>query len=433
MRLNSRELAIYRTGRILLWGIFVIAAVTAFSHFFFPDQQATYDFAKGQIKKELPGQEIVKRDLERESRIMKDATETFDIETNGNYTSIEVRADLEEGALSDMSDIRIRKGFKATFVEIGDEASFPPGSLLRSGGDFFFVLPDSTLSHFDSASTVEYLGWSEDSFIALAQEEIDLYPISSDSWTVNDGYPEGALVTIEENFYAFRNGALSPFVSESAFLSRYPREFSAKGNMEVLGSIPQGDEMIGFSNSTLLSFDSAVYILDGATAHPIADVPTFESFGLDWDDVIPANSEELGMYRKGRQFTILDTHPEGSVFRDKTTNEIYILDEKTLRPVKSSALKSFLARRSAVVADIGATDEPLCAHSEISSEKKGGVACVLNVSSLADVPGNTYRLTVTPINDIRIATFTMRLTQDISWSNLRTLLANLKAQVIDRF
>lgn len=89
---------------------------------------------------------------------------------------------------------------------------------------------------------------------------------------------------------------------------------------------PEGNTIDSFEKTTvepieLFSSNESVFLASQEKIWPIADVPTFESMGFIWNDVVPASSEEISFYEKQKLLTLKTPHPDGTIFSEKESGE----------------------------------------------------------------------------------------------------------------
>ena len=150
-------------------------------------------------------------------------------------------------------------------------------------------------------------------------------------------YPEGdainkiempELFKINNDYYQLKDKVLYKFVSEKAFLTDYDSRQAIVKDESFLKNYPLSGEFIGFRDGTLLSSDISVFVVSGNRIWPINNPVTFASNGWNWNDVISASGEEIGIYQKEKLFTIKTPQPDGTLFRDDNTGKYYLISGK---------------------------------------------------------------------------------------------------------
>src|SRR3990167_3986739 len=127
-------------------------------------------------------------------------------------------------------------------------------------------------------------------------------------------FPKESLYRIDATYYALRSGTLYPFVSDNAYLSRYPDAFAQPENKDFLTWYPVSEEWIGFRVGSVVSFADGVFLIASDTEmRPVGSADIFLALGYRFEDVRPASEEELGIYKRGRIFLLGSRHPDGTL------------------------------------------------------------------------------------------------------------------------
>lgn len=160
------------------------------------------------------------------------------------------------------------------------------------------------------------------------------------------GFPEETVYKIEDSYYALRDTTLYPFVSNSAFLSRYPESRALIGTEDLFALYPLSEELIGYRVGSLVSFADGVFIITSETdMRPIGNAETLLSLGYRFEDVVSVSEEEIGIYKRGRIILPGAQHPDGTLLFDQDTNIYYLIDRTFKRPIMDTAYKSFLEEK----------------------------------------------------------------------------------------
>jgi len=377
--LSQHEIRAYKISRIILYALFTVLCFYSVERLLFPSQQALYDFA--QKKSEKSPQGLVRKDLDIPGIIQDGAPLTLDTETLRQYAkgTLQLTLGKENTEVVQLS-VSVRKGYKSLF--------FP--------------------------KKMSYVEYNSDPEIKR-------------------------IVHIGERYYAVSGeNLLTPFVSEQALLSRHIPILVEEETKDFLENRTIAESPIGFRNGSLLASDNTVFVVEHENIYPIANVPTFESFGFHWDNIINANSEEIGMYKKGHQFTVLDSHVEGTLF--SIENQLWKVVDHTLFPVLQKELGFDAASLAITAQSENFTRTVSCVaigRKNIFGEQTA--SCTVDLSPLNDLPGNEYLLEISPIstqpetqNAIHIDRASITLFQDISWSNLRQALSQIKQMIAER-
>ena len=248
-------------------------------------------------------------------------------------------------------------------------------------------------------------------------------------------FPATDLYRVENNYYLLRDGALHPFVSEAAFLSRYPATLAREESLEWQGRLPRASDFVGFRVGSLISFADGIYVVTSETdIRPIGSAEIFLALGFHFEDVIPVSEEDLGIYKRGRIFLMGAAHPDGTLFEDQSSGMLYLIDGLTRRPVHNTAYREFLTSQVHPIL----ADEPSATTTSHCTAVAGllprTLDCVLTLRPLENSIGPDYEITLSE-NDtaIDIATLTLAFETRLDEGNLMTLFAKVKQRILVRF
>ncbi|MFZ1626939.1 MAG: hypothetical protein WAT81_04010 [Candidatus Moraniibacteriota bacterium] len=260
-----------------------------------------------------------------------------------------------------------------------------------------------------------------------------LYPIGD---PVTE-FPSDDVFRIGDTYYALREKILYPFVSEAAFLSRFPKEraivFDASSSMLKHFSI--SEEWIGFRIGSLVSFADGIYIVTSETdIRPIGSAEIFLALGFHFEDVIPVSEEDLGIYKRGRIFLMGATHPDGTLFEDRSSGTLYLIDRLARRPVQNTEYREFLLSKVHPIL----ADEPSPATTGHCSAVAGLVPrvfdCDINLTAVASTLGADYEIRLTDNDvDVDIATLSLAFGTRLDIANAKVLVAKVKERILARF
>jgi len=217
-----------------------------------------------------------------------------------------------------------------------------------------------------------------------------LYPVG-DPVT---GFPPSETYRIGDTYYELFGGTLYPFVSEGAFLSRYPREKAESADAQFLARYPVSETWRGYRNGSLLSFADGVFVVTSDTvARPIGSADIFLGLGYRFEDVIPVSAEEVGIYERGRIFLLGAAHPDGTLFVDTDSDTHYIIENGTKRPLTDSPYRSFLLQLTTPIQASGGDSEKKVECTLAARTFHRGLACQVDLALLSDNMGNDYEAT----------------------------------------
>lgn len=247
-------------------------------------------------------------------------------------------------------------------------------------------------------------------------------------------FPKETLYRIDTTYYALRDGTLYPFVSDSAYLSRFPDTFALQEDASFLSRYPLSPDWIGFRIGSLVSFADGVFIIVSDTEmRPIGSAEILLALGYRFENVIPASEEEIGIYKRGRIVLLGALHPDGTLFLDSDTDTAYLIENNQKRPIYDNNYRDFIASKQT----------PIVVSTE-SSQKSVGCAlepgffgrnfsCETPVTALKAGFGNDYELTILSSDDIDIRTLQVSLETEKSIENVLTLLSQVKLRLLSRF
>jgi hypothetical protein len=248
-------------------------------------------------------------------------------------------------------------------------------------------------------------------------------------------FPQEDVYLVNGTYYALRNGTLFPFVSEAAYLSRFPKEYAKTDDATLLKRSPVSEEWLGFRVGSLLANAMGVFVVTSETeARPVGSAEIFLALGYDFRDVIQASEEELGVYKRGRIFLLGAAHPDGTVFLDQDDGSYYLVDQRTKRPLLPGTYRDFLVtdKHPIIVSTQASTQSAHCSLlPNIFSTK---LSCTTPITALAPGFGNDFELRITnPETGIEINALSVSFETAMNQENLMTLLAKIKQRLLARF
>lgn len=258
-----------------------------------------------------------------------------------------------------------------------------------------------------------------------------LYPVGT---PVTD-FPAAELYRAGDDYYLLRDGSLHRFVSETAFLSRYPADMARDATTEFLDRYPIALDFIGFRVGSLISFADGVYIVTSeAEMRPVGSAEIFLALGYSFEDVIPASEEDLGIYKRGRIFLMGAPHPDGTVFQERRNGQLYLIENGLRRPIVEGGYHDFLlANIHPILA--AESDEARVAHCDAAASLlPRTLDCDIDLGSLAGSLGPDYEIRLSDTDvDIDIASLSLAFDTRLDIANAETLVAKVKARILARF
>lgn len=259
-----------------------------------------------------------------------------------------------------------------------------------------------------------------------------LYPTSE---PVSD-FPDETIMRAGDTYYLLRNEILFPFVSEQAYLSRFPKERASiiTDTVPFFERFSVSDTWLGFRVGTLLSNANGVFVVVSETeARPIGSADIFLSLGYNFADVIPVNEEELGVYQQGRILLLGAPHPDGTVLHDSTTDNYFLIQKGTKRPLLPGIYRDFLLK----------TIHPIIVSSQASAETvhctltptifRSAFSCTTPITTLIPGFGNDFELRIDSASAIDLNTLSISFETAKNRQNMLTLLSQMKQRLLARF
>ncbi len=152
----------------------------------------------------------------------------------------------------------------------------------------------------------------------------------------SSSYLNGSLLqnTDDGGIYLIRDGKKYPFLSKSAFLSRY-NSFNRviPASPTDLDKYPTG-QAIEYPNYSLLQIPTGgIYLLDDDTLRPITSKKTFKLLGFNPEEIIPVASKDIFFYKIGKPISEKDAYPTGAILEDSTTGGRYFVYNGEKKPI----------------------------------------------------------------------------------------------------
>ncbi len=414
---------IYFIGRVLVFIFFLLIVLYFAKNTFFPQEELTFDFKNPKSSKNELGYENISPDekiIDMYSRKKISAIE-FEITTNKNHPDL----------LNDTVELR-RTFIAFAYPTSSQPAIFSDGMLIRNSGNFFLISNEKTRK-FSSPKILETLGYSQDNFQEASNEEISCVAKGEDI-IETENYPENALFLINGNYYKLIANSLRPFVSEKAFLSNFEKNQALVKDESFLQKyLVDYDNPLGFSNGTLLSFDIGVFLVEEGKVVPFNNPETFLALGYSWDDIIPANEEEIGLYQRDKVFSISRPHPSGTVFFTQDTNKYYLVSGQNKQEIKGeNILKTHLKRKPILVKEDDIKFSNAC-YLKKHLWPFNSYGCKILTTDLIDNFGKDYQFKINSPSISDISAANIITYQEINWPNMRDVLSDIKQRLLGNY
>ncbi len=359
----------YKTARFLVYSVFVLALFYAAYLILFPSANFVFSFKNpDSLKNTVADPRKESRELIRNGQVSGDENLVFDANPVGDFSQAEVDFTLS-GKSADIEEgsVTARKSFRSFFYPEGEK---------------------------------------------ITKADI----------------PE--LFKINNDYYQLKDGTLSKFVSEKAYLTRYATNQASGKDESFLKNYPVSPEFIGFKDGTLLSSGISVYLVSGNKIWPINNPVTFESNGWKWNNVIPASGEEIGIYEKEKLFTIKTPQPDGTVFFDKESEKYYLISGGEKHELSGKEAIDFYSRGNSILTDKKSLDtkEECTLSSSFSLSKK--YKCTIPIGEIKDLLGNDFEFQASFGDDVDVQDISVTFKKEINMANLKSSLATLKSRAL---
>ncbi len=249
------------------------------------------------------------------------------------------------------------------------------------------------------------------------------------------GFPEATLYKVDGTYYALQNGVLSRFVSDNAYLSRYPDDFALLETEDFLKTYPVSENWIGFRVGSLVSFADGVFLIVSDTEmRPVGSADIFLAFGYRFKDVRPASEEEIGIYKRGRIFLLGAQHPDGTLLLDQDTGDYYLVEHNTKRPITDTRYLEFIKQRQTPISVSSQSSEARASCLLEPSLFGQSFSCTAALAGLRGGTGSDFEIHLEGADtDIDINTLTVSFATKKSRATMLTILSTIKQRLLSRF
>ncbi|MCK4744694.1 hypothetical protein KAS41_01385 [Candidatus Parcubacteria bacterium] len=153
-------------------------------------------------------------------------------------------------------------------------------------------------------------------------------------------YPDGSLLRKkgEGGIYLIQNGEKRPFLTKSAFMSRYSLNRVLDVKSDDLEEYEDGNP-IKFSNYSLLrSPKGTIYLLVNDIKRGIVSMDVFKKIGFNPEEVIDVEDAELSEFSEGKPITENDVYPTGALLQNRKTGGVFFVIDNTKYPIWSKKI-----------------------------------------------------------------------------------------------
>ena len=359
---------LYLVLRTVMLAIFLFIAYSATRAFLLPSQYFSYSFGTQTAKNTLSDPIIADGTLLGKSgRLPQDTSLRIYAGTFGNFTSINVNLALDRNSIApETIDLSVRKSFRAFF--------FPDGSPIETA-------------------------------------------------------PKDRVFSAEGSLYLWDGKKTFPFLSEAAALSRFDQTDITPASDDLLRIFPPENDLASFRIGSLLSNDEGVFVvMDKETIRPIGSPEIFTSLGFDWNNVIPADGEELRYYQRGKVLSFDAEQPDGTLFRDRDTGAVSLIDGRERHRMENGNYTAFLSKKTTPIEASSRaleTDATCVLKKHFFTLFGATYSCTVPIAVLDAFPGESYELMIRSQDDLHIASMNATFVIDPANDNLPIIMRQL--------
>jgi len=245
-----------------------------------------------------------------------------------------------------------------------------------------------------------------------------------------------ALYKINNTYYELReNSTLHPFVSDNAYLTRYPDDFATRESKEFLSRFTVSENWIGFRTGSLVSFaDGAFLIISETEMRPVGSADIFLALGYNFENVLPASEEEIGIYKRGKIFNLGEQHPNGTLLLDQDAQNYYLVEHNTKRPITNTRYLDFLLKQQTPIS-VSARSNKTRVNCALTPSLFGqSFYCEMELTALEQNLGNDFEIHIDQSDvDIDINTLQVSFATNRNKQNILTLFSQIKQRLLTRF
>ena len=250
-----------------------------------------------------------------------------------------------------------------------------------------------------------------------------------------EAVPGARVLAIDGEPYLLSDEALRPLLGERAALSWTSAEEVLPAKGDAFDLFPLDNTPVGFRPGTLVSDEAEIFAIDGeGRLRPIETLSVFEALGFRPENVVSVEHAELSAHPRGPTLSASDPQPEGTLFFDESTERYFIVEGETRRYVESEKYLDILRH---LASPISTTSDAF--HSSLFCKLTphptfhDTYRCEVPIEALAELPGNSYELALTPEDDIRIRHLSAALRQAPNRSNFAAFFRSAKASFLETY
>ncbi|MDD3285002.1 MAG: hypothetical protein PHZ07_05400 [Patescibacteria group bacterium] len=143
-------------------------------------------------------------------------------------------------------------------------------------------------------------------------------------------YPNGAILKAYDSssVWLIEDGYRRPFITWSAFLSRYRSKDIINVSHSDLDKYPQGLAIKFVNYSYLKTPENKIYLLDNDKLRLFESEEVIRFFGVNPEEVMNIDWQDYNYYEKGENITLNSIYPNGAILQNRNGDIYYVKDEK---------------------------------------------------------------------------------------------------------
>ena len=431
--LQTKWKKIYLALKTLLYVSFLLTALFVVYQILFPEISLDYSFSNvNSLKNTLFSARTTSQNPAKNGTVGGNDTLSFDANPLGNFEDAKLNFVLNKNsAIPKKISVKVRKSYSAFFYPQTTPLGFANGSLLSVNG-VYYIISNGKTRQFVSGSALDQLGYSRSAFLRISPTDLKYNPPGENILNA-DSYPDDTLIVIGNQYYQFKNQQLLPFVSERAFLSRYQPTQAIQKNEDFLKDKTVSENFVGFADGTLASSDQSVFILSKGNSYPIADSATFVAMGFDWNNVLSLTPAEINAYKRQKQFTINQPHPDGTLFYDKNEDKYFFIDSGFKYPIENKLIASTYTKVSPVLINTESLEQNISCSPTKAPLTFRTFTCQLSLNSIDSLLGNDYQFETSFGNDVKLASVNVVFYTKLNQTNVLSSLSIIKNRLQNNY
>lgn len=421
----------YDVARIILHAVFAAVMLFVAYRILFPIVPLNFDLSTpNSTKNTLVSPRLTQTgEFPTKGAIKAGNTLLFNANPEGQFSTANFSFTLGKNSngLSDTS-IKIRRSYQAFFYPTDRPIGFPNGTLLSTPDANYYLVSNDLLRKFENIDVILSLGFPKSAFANASLDDLKYNRLGTNI-TDKVNHPDDTLFAIDNTYYQLKNQQLFPFVSVQAYLSQFKADAAIAKDADFLSRYPMSDAYLGFADGTLASAADSVYILSEDKSYPIENEVTFAAMGFAWENVVPISTDELGAYKKQKQFTNDAPHPNGTIFVDREKNEYFIIQNGRKLPMNSAAIIEAYSKQKPISVDSAASEKEFSCKIQKEMFSSDTFGCGIQLENLTSFIGNDYQVALTFPSDADLQKINVTFSTPITFSSLKNSLSVIKTKL----